>query len=70
MRMVIVYYMNCVLVKAFSIIVMYEDGAMLYEDSDSILDEECPTLLVVLLVVHYNKVCQRSHGKQKHLANV
>ena len=39
--MLVVYYIKCALVKAFSIVVMYDDGGLLYHDDGSILHEVC-----------------------------
>ena len=41
MRMLVVYYMKCVLDEAFTIRVMYDEGGLLCDDDGSILHEVC-----------------------------
>ena len=39
--MLVVYYIKCILVEVFTIIVMYDDGGLLHKDGGSILHEMC-----------------------------
>ena len=39
MMMVVVYYIKCVLIEAFCIIVMYDGGGLLHQNGGSILHE-------------------------------
>ena len=41
MRMLVVYYMKCVLDKAFTIIVKYDDLGLLHYDGGNILHKVC-----------------------------
>ena len=40
-RMVVVYYMKCALVEAFTVIVLYDNVVILDENGGSILHEVC-----------------------------